>query len=281
MDALFIVLLVILGGTALGLVSLVVYVSRMDKKPKQEEPAAEEQPVEESTVEEPVAEEQPVEEPTIEEPVAEEQPVEEPIAEEQLEEEQLEAEPDEEENPEVEEEEQEIKEISENGITRIVVIRYNKSFTAKLIQSDDKVKYYYSELKNHLLSYTNVKNRISWKWETFRLGKKMIAKLRMRGKTLSIVLALDPAQFENSKYLIESIAEIASYSDTPSLYRIKNDRRLHYAKELIDKLFADEGVEVKKDYSSIDYAKELPYEATPDLIKRELIKENTVEKVAA
>ena len=34
--------------------------------------------------------------------------------------------------------------------------RYNRSFAAKLIQSEDKVKRWYSELKRELLSYKKV-----------------------------------------------------------------------------------------------------------------------------
>lgn len=287
MDALFIALLVILGITVVGLISLVIYISRMDKKPKESETATEpvteeEAPVEVPAAEEVVEEEPMTEETPVEEPVAEETVEEEPVAEEAPAEEPVEEELEEEdESSEVEEEEQTITEISENGVTRIIVIRYNKSFTAKLIQSDDRVKNYYSEIKNCLLSYSNVKNRMSWKWESFRIGRKTIAKIRMRGKTLSLVLALDPTQFENTKYLVESVADIASYADTPSLYRIKNDRRLQYAKELIEKLLTEEGVEVDADVATVDYAKEFPYEDTPQLIKRELIKEHSEEKISA
>ena len=40
------------------------------------------------------------------------------------------------------------------------MIEYSKSFLAKLIQSDDRTKRYYSEIKNRLLSYAGVKSRI-------------------------------------------------------------------------------------------------------------------------
>ena len=166
----------------------------------------------------------------------------------------------------------EIKPIAENGRTRYIVIKYSKSFTAKLIQSDDLTKKYYSELKNKLLSYDGVKSRISWKWETFRSGKKALAKLRLRGKTLAVTLALNPDDYADTKYYVESLAEVKSYADTPCMYRVKNDRRLGYAKELIAKVMADNGVNELASAENIDYAAQYPYEDTDALIEKKLIK---------
>lgn len=172
----------------------------------------------------------------------------------------------------------ELKMIEEDGKTRYIVIKYSKSFEAKLIQGDEQTKRYYSELKNCLLSYKGVKSRISWKWEAFRYGRKTLAKLRLRGKTLSVALALDPSAYDETKYHVDSLAETKSYADTPCLYRIKNDRRLKYAKELIEKLMLDNGLSVGLIAENADYAARYPYETTEALIERKLIKVLTDEE---
>lgn len=161
-----------------------------------------------------------------------------------------------------------------DGHERYIVIKYDKSFTAKLMQSDDRTKDYYSQIKNCLLSY-GFKSRISWKRETFRCGRKTAARLRLRGKTLSVAYALDPAEFENSKFLIEDISDIASYADTPCLYRIKNDKRARYAKLLIARLAEKFGLRQKADYNDEDFAAQFPYDTTENLVERKLIKELT------
>lgn len=170
-----------------------------------------------------------------------------------------------------------IKSVVENGETRYIVIKYSKSFLAKLIQSDDETKRYYSQLKNRLLSYEGVKSRISWKWESFRSGRKTLAKLRLRGKTLSLCLALNAEDYADSKYKVESFAQIKAYADTPCAYRIKNDRRLNYGKELIAALMGQNGIE-EKPAEEIDYVENYPYETTEELIERKLIKELTDEE---
>ena len=145
--------------------------------------------------------------------------------------------------------------------------RYNRSFEAKLIQSDDTVKRYYSELKNCLLSYKKVTSRISWRHESFRKGRPAAAKFVIRGKTLCLCLALDPENYEESKYIVDDMSRYARFAGTPLMYRIKNERRLRYAKELIAFLF--EGTE-PSGHEDEDFAA-IPYEDTQSLVERGLI----------
>lgn len=170
----------------------------------------------------------------------------------------------------------ELKAVVENGTTRYIVIKYSKSFLAKLIQSDGETKRYYSFIKNRLLSYDGVKSRVSWKWESFRFGRITLAKLRLRGKTLSLCLALNAEDYADSKYKVESLDGIKAYADTPCMYRIKNDRRLKYGEELIAALMERNGI-TEKLLEETDYAAKYPYETTEALIGRKLIKELTDE----
>lgn len=154
--------------------------------------------------------------------------------------------------------------------------RYNRSFEAKLIQSDDTVKRYYSELKNCLLSYKKVTPRISWRHESFRKGRPAAAKFVIRGKTLCLCLALDPENYEESKYIVDDMSRYARFAGTPLMYRIKNERRLRYAKELIAFLF--EGTE-PSGHEDEDFAA-IPYEDTQSLVERGLIKIVSYREVA-
>lgn len=236
------------------------------------EPAEEETPAEES-VAEPVAEQAPAEE-TVEEPAEKETSVEEPVAEPVAE--QAPAE-----EPVADKPEKQLMadKPAEDGTSRIVYtsedgwyvrVRYDRSFEAKLIQADDTLKRWYSELKNELLSYKKVTSRLSWQHEAFRLGRGTVAKLVIRGKTLRIYLALDPSAYDGSKYVVEDASEHAKFEKTPLLYRIRSERRCRYAKELIAAAIAalggDRGQEQDTDYASV------PYENTQELIGRGLVR---------
>lgn len=112
-------------------------------------------------------------------------------------------------------------------------VRYDKSFTAKLAQLKHEPKVWYSELKNALLSYKKVRARMSWRRESFRMGRMTVARFVIRGKTLCLLLAVEPAGYSGTKYSVEDVSNVAVTADTPCMYRIKNARRAKYAIEMI------------------------------------------------
>lgn len=149
------------------------------------------------------------------------------------------------------------------------VALYNKSFTACFLQSDDETKNRYSELKNDLLAYKKVRDRMSWKRESYRFNKEVVARFAYRGKTLCLFLALDPAEFLGSKYKIDDMSGVNAVSDTPLMYRIKNEKRVRYAKELIATMMERLGTE-KMPRSFVNYYK--PYMDDADLIENGYVK---------
>lgn len=234
-----------------------------DEMPESEEvsaPISEPEPVVEPEPEEPVqSESEPEPEPEILTPVSDEDDSD-----------------DKDDDKEEAEEEEKIRKVARiDGHVRYIIIKYNKSFTAKIIQSSDVVKNYYSEIKNELLSYKGVKARMSWKGETFYSGRTTYAKLCVRGKCLGLFLALDAKDYAESKYIVDDMYEIATYEKTPCLYRIKNDRRVKYSKELIATVMGDR--EQLPEPEVCNWAEKYPYEETQPLVDRGLIKELTEE----
>ncbi|MCH5179842.1 MAG: hypothetical protein J1F32_01335 [Erysipelotrichales bacterium] len=154
-------------------------------------------------------------------------------------------------------------------------LRYNRSFTARYIQSDDEVKHWYTELKNNLLSYKKVKARMSWKRESFNYGREQFAKLSYRGNTLCLFLPLNAADFADTKYKVEDVSDNNNYAETPCMYRIKNARRVKYAIELI--ALASEKYDIPL---TIREAEDfyVPYEGLVELINKGLIKRNIKSK---
>lgn len=148
-------------------------------------------------------------------------------------------------------------------------IRFVRSFQAKLSQSDDTVKNYYNVLKNHALSYKKASSRISWNFDSINVGRTAIIKFAVRGKTLCLYLALNADEYIDTKYKVEK-AESRKFEGVSCLYRIKNDRRLDYAKDLIDvvmnKFNVEKGKKCNEDFR-------IPYEETKVLLEKGLIKE--------
>ncbi len=154
----------------------------------------------------------------------------------------------------------------------------NKSFKAKLIQSSDEIKSWYARLKNEILSYKKVKARMSWRRESFRLGRNVIARFAFRGNTFCLYLPLDPALYAESKYKVEDASEYASCADTPCMYRLKNERRVRYAIELIAASMGAKNIG-RGNRTAEEY--DFPYEDTEALIEKGLIKYKRTESAVA
>lgn len=152
---------------------------------------------------------------------------------------------------------------------REIKVRYLRSFTAKLCQSNDLVKERYSTLKNELLSYKKAKPRISWHFETYRLGSPVIAKFAIKGKTLSLYLALNPEEFADSKYIFKDVSNVKKYSVVPMCLKIKSNRSVRWARELIA-IMAEKGGWKRMDIDEVDYYPE--YRTTQELVEAKEIK---------
>lgn len=149
-------------------------------------------------------------------------------------------------------------------------VRYNRSFTAKLAQLTNKSKEWYSTLKNELLSYEKVKTRMSWKHETFRIGRMTVAKFVVRGKTLCMLVAVEPESYEGTKFSVRDVSNVASMADTPTMYRIRKERRCKYAKEMIADIMKELKVYKDSHFEAQDYY--VPYEGDVALMQRGLVK---------
>lgn len=151
------------------------------------------------------------------------------------------------------------------------VAKYKKSFVAKLSLAGDEAIHYYSELKNELLSYKKVHSRVSWGFESFRKGRKLLARLALRGKTLRLYVALDPKELEEARVKVANVEGVKRHASVPTLLKVKNHRRLDFAKLLIAEVMKQNGL-VRKEIEYVDYGKELIHRDLESLIAAGLIK---------
>lgn len=108
----------------------------------------------------------------------------------------------------------------------------------------------------------------------------MLVRFAVRGKTLNVYLALNPADYAESKYKIKDVSHVAKNKDVPTLYKINNDRRLKYVKELIAEVMSANGI-VAGEPAAENYAAQYPYEPLEPLIERNLVKLLTWEDTSA
>ncbi|MDD7735365.1 MAG: hypothetical protein SOW55_00995 [Bacilli bacterium] len=159
----------------------------------------------------------------------------------------------------------------DEGSKTFIYYKFNRSFIARLIQSSDEIKLYYSFLKNEILSYKNVNSKISWKHEIFRVGKASVILIRIKGKKLCLYFDLDTQDYIDSKYKVEFQTNSQIKKELTCLYRVNNSLRCSYAKELIQIVMKKYGI--GKEYNSTyNYASQFPFEDNDTLVQKGLIR---------
>lgn len=158
---------------------------------------------------------------------------------------------------------------------RKVFVQFNYSFRAKLILASKEVQQQYISLVNYVRSY-GVKTSISWKQERIYLGRNTYAMLLFKGKKLCVSYALDPKEYEESKYHIIDLSEVKRFEKTPTLIKITSDRKLKYSYELLDIILGQNNL-VKTEMEPEDI--DIPVMTKDELIEEKLIKVYTSEEI--
>ena len=160
----------------------------------------------------------------------------------------------------------------QNGTDFANMMKYNRSFIARIIQSSDEYKQYYGAVKHALLSYKKVNSNIAWGAERFNKGRETIARFKIRGKTLCLYLALDPNEYKTSVYHHLDATDNKSMAGTPMMVKIKSALGVKKAIRLIDEMLQARGAE-KRFVPERDYAAMYPYETIEELIDDGIVKD--------
>ncbi|MDE6000752.1 MAG: hypothetical protein K2G96_00285, partial [Clostridia bacterium] len=159
-----------------------------------------------------------------------------------------------------------------DGVDFENMMKYNRSFIARVIQGSDEQKQYYGAVKQALLSYRKVNSNIAWAAERFNKGRETIARFKIRGKTLCLYLALDPNDYKASVYHHANVIDNKSMNGTPMMVKIKSPLGVKKAIRLIDEMLAKRDG-VKREVPERDYAAMYPYENIEELIEDGLVKD--------
>ncbi len=162
-----------------------------------------------------------------------------------------------------------------------LVIRLKRSFTAKMKQSEEHVKIYYSDIKNALTSYKRINSNVSWHGDRFNYGRDTVAKIGVNGKTLCFYLALDPndPELKTTVYHQKDVGNQKAYESTPFLVKVKSEAAAKKALRLVGILAEKLGAEHDDSFQEVDYVKEYAYESTKRLFEQGDIKATKEKKV--
>lgn len=125
------------------------------------------------------------------------------------------------------------------------------TFTQKILACDEVMQERYDELKNYALRFSKLKSRLSRKFDSINLGRLHFVKISVAGKTLKLYLNMD-IKDTPAKFHCVDVSRKVSYATVPVLLRIKSERAMRYAKELIDQCAAEHGFRLRRKEKTFD-----------------------------
>ncbi len=120
---------------------------------------------------------------------------------------------------------------------------YRYSFEARLSLGDETMRARYTALAGALTAYAGVRRRATWHYDAFYHGRGTCARIGVRGKTVSLYLALEPGDYPQSKYHFSDVSGVSLYRGTPMQLRVRSDRALRLACELIRVMLEGRGAQ--------------------------------------
>lgn len=115
------------------------------------------------------------------------------------------------------------------------------TFKQKLNVASYEVIKRYNQIITHLYKIKGLKVWESKSCETYKKGRTPIAKIAFRGKTLAVYLALNPSEYENTKYVYD-IATNKTYKDYKMCVKITSERQAKWTCELITEIANKNGL---------------------------------------
>lgn len=115
------------------------------------------------------------------------------------------------------------------------------TFKQKLNVASYEVIKRYNQIITHLYKVKGLKVWESKSCETYKKGRTPIAKIAFRGKTLAVYLALNPSEYENTKYVYDT-ATNKTYKDYKMCVKVTSDRQAKWTCELITEIANKKGL---------------------------------------
>lgn len=130
----------------------------------------------------------------------------------------------------------------DNGFDLNDIHKQKIAFSKRLLKLDIETQEFFANLHNELISYKKVSGRISFKGTSYRTGRKLLAKFTVRGKTLTLHLALDVEAFDKNVYFQKNMSEIKAYELVPFAVKVKSNRGVKNATKLIEAVMRENSI---------------------------------------
>ena len=122
------------------------------------------------------------------------------------------------------------------------------SFDDRIKTMGEDVQKYHLMLQEYFLSFKKVKSRTSNRCDSYRLGRELLGKMAIGGKTLKIYLAVDANREDvlEKKLHFRDLSSSLAYREVPAMIPVKSELCVKKVCEVIDIMMKEKGIAQKK-----------------------------------
>lgn len=138
--------------------------------------------------------------------------------------------------------------------------RARLTFSEKIRKASPEVKQLFNIVKNELMKYKGVNNRVTNYYDCFYLGRKQICKLSLTSKKLKVYLAADPSKYPDRQFPHKDVSDKKAHNRTPYYTMVKSQLSVRRVNKVIADIMEESNAFVNEGYKPVDYATKLKYQ---------------------
>lgn len=119
-----------------------------------------------------------------------------------------------------------------------------RTFAQKLEDSPKHIQDRYNQIEGLLSRISGVRVIVGRKQQSFKKGNLSVARFLFRGKTLCLLLGLNPQDYTQSKYIFTDYSGVKAHANYPMRIKLTSDRQVRWSKELINQLIKNNNFEL-------------------------------------
>ncbi len=120
------------------------------------------------------------------------------------------------------------------------------SFEDKIKGANKDIKSKYKGLSEYLINTYGCAHRVSFGYDSYRVGKKAVVAISLGGVHLRVNAAIDPKSYEGTKMMVNDDSDSKKYDGLPSYIKVISDKSYKQAFRLIDDTMKSLSIKKKK-----------------------------------
>ncbi|MDE7095520.1 MAG: hypothetical protein K2O23_03445, partial [Anaeroplasmataceae bacterium] len=137
--------------------------------------------------------------------------------------------------------------------------RTRRTFLDRIKKATPELKQVFNIVKNEIMKYGSVSNKLTNFYDSFYVGRKLVCKLSLTSKKLKVYLAVDPAKYPERQFPHKDVSEKKAHARTPYYTMVRSQLSVRRINKVIDDLMEELKSSINPAYKSVDYANKFKY----------------------